>query len=265
MNDKISTSFSQFKEIIPPKDRFWADPFVIYKNNKHHVFFEECEYTNNKGYLSVMTFDNDGNHSNPIKISECDYHLSYPSIFEFNNDLYLIHATTHNSKSYIELFKCENFPLKWKFDRKLIEDIPLVDTTIFFYDNTWWIFGCKAELDGSSQSNELMLYYSDNPLSQNWISHPLNPIVSNIKNARPAGKIFQMNNKIIRPAQNCYKIYGNGISFNEIIKLNKNEYEEKQIEFFTPNWKNDMIGLHTFNYDAGFTVIDTRIRRSKFN
>ena len=265
MNDKISTSFSQFKEIIPPKDRFWADPFVLYKNNKHYVFFEECEYFNNKGYLSVMTFDNDGNHSNPIKILECDYHLSYPSIFEFNDDLYLIHATTHNSKSYIELFKCENFPLKWKFDRKLIKDIPLVDTTIFFYDNKWWIFGCKAELDGSSQSNELMLYYSDNPLSQSWVSHPLNPIVCNIKNARPAGKIFQMNNKIIRPAQNCYKIYGNGVSFNEIIKLNENEYEEKQIEFFTPNWKNHMIGLHTFNYDTGFTVIDTRIRRSKFN
>ena len=41
MDNKISTSFSKFQEITPPKDRFWADPFVIYKKQQHHVFFEE--------------------------------------------------------------------------------------------------------------------------------------------------------------------------------------------------------------------------------
>ncbi len=265
MKNEPSTSFSQFKEIIPPKDRFWADPFVVYKDKKHYVFFEESLNSTKKAHLSVMTFDHDGNHSEPIKILERDYHLSYPSIFEFNDTLYLIHGTTHNSESYVELFKCEDFPLKWVYDRKLIKDIPLVDTTMFFHNNKWWIFGCKAELDSTSQSNELMLYYSDNPLSKNWIAHPLNPIVSNIKNARPAGRIFEMNNKIIRPAQNCYKMYGNGFSFNEIIKLSETEYKEKQLEFFEPNWKSGMIGLHTFNYDNGCTVIDTRIKRNKFN
>ena len=39
IDNNISTSFSNFREIIPPKDRFWADPFVIYKDQKHHIFF----------------------------------------------------------------------------------------------------------------------------------------------------------------------------------------------------------------------------------
>ena len=265
IDNKISTSFSEFKEIIPPKDRFWADPFVIYKNQQYHIFFEEFLDFKNKGHLSVMIVDNNGSYSKPVKILERDYHLSFPSIFEFENTLYLIHGTIHNSNSYVELFKCEDFPFKWTYDRKLITNIPLVDTTMFFYNKMWWIFACKAENDGTSQSNELMLFYSDNPLSKDWNPHPLNPIVSDITNARPAGKIFEMNEKIIRPAQNCFQIYGNGFSLNEIIKLNENQYEEKQLELFQADWKNDLIGLHTFNHDHGCTVIDTRKKRNNLN
>jgi hypothetical protein len=264
INDEISTSFSKFKEIIPSKDRFWADPFVLYRDQKYYIFFEEFLNSKNKGHLSVMVVDRNGNHTEPVIIIERDYHLSYPSLFEFQNNLYLIHGTIHNSESYVELFRCTDFPFGWSYERKLIKNIPLVDTTMFFYDHKWWIFACKAENDGTSQSKELMLYYSENPLGENWKAHSLNPVISNIKNARPAGQIFQMNGKIIRPAQNCFKVYGNGFSFNEIIKLNENEYEEKQLEFFEPIWKDNMIGLHTFNYKNGCTVSDARIKRFKF-
>jgi len=265
IHEDISTSFSKFIEITPPKDKFWADPFVLYKDEKYHIFLEEFENSKNKGHLSVIIIDKNGNHNDPVKFLERDYHLSYPSIFEFQNTFYLIHGTIHNSKSFVEIFKCEDFPLKWNYLHNLICDIPLVDTTMFFYDKKWWLFACKAENNGTSQSNELMLFYSDNPLSKNWISHPLNPIVLDIRNARPAGKIFKMNNKIIRPAQNCHQVYGNGFSFNEIIKLNENEYEEKQLESFKPHWNDDLIGLHTFNFDHGCTVIDTRRKRSRIN
>jgi hypothetical protein len=265
LDDGMSTSFPKFTQLTPPKGAFWADPFVIYRNNKYYIFLEEFSNSKNKGHLSVITMDKNGNYSKPVKFLERDYHLSYPCIFEFENELYLIHSTINNSNSYIELFKCEDFPLKWKFVSKLINNIPLVDATIFFHNNKWWIFACKAEQNGTSMSDELMLFYSNNPLNQNWTSHPLNPIISDIHKARPGGKIFDMNNKIIRPAQNCYKVYGNGLSFNEIIILNENEYEEKQIESFKPDWKEGLIGFHTFNHDHGCTVIDTRQKRNRFN
>ena len=73
-----------------------------------------------------------------------------------------------------------------------------------------------------------------------------------------------MDDKIIRPSQNCFQTYGNSFSFNEIIKLNESEYEEKQLESFKPNWKNNLIGLHTFNYEEGCTVVDVRQKRSRF-
>jgi hypothetical protein len=265
VDNEISTSFSKFIELIPPKDTFWADPFVIYKNEKYYIFLEEFDNSKNKGHLSVITLDENGNYSKPLKFLERDYHLSYPSIFEFENQLYLIHSTIHNSNSYIELFKCEKFPSRWKFVHKLITNIPLVDATMFFYNDKWWIFAAKAEDNGTSMSDELMLFYSNNPLDQNWIPHPSNPIISDIQKARPGGKIFTMNDKIIRPAQNCFKVYGNGLSFNQIITLNENEYVEKQLQSFKPDWKDGLIGFHTFNHDHGCTVIDTRMKRSRFN
>ena len=61
---------------------------------------------------------------------------------------------------------------------------------------------------------------------------------------------------------------GSGITFlfiDEIIELNEDQYVEKQLEFFKPDWKNNLIGLHTFNYEKGCTVIDTRVKRNKFS
>jgi len=257
-----TNEFHQFKKIIPPKDRLWADPFVYHKNEKYFVFFEELIYSKKIGHISVSEVDKEGNFSSPKKIIEKDYHLSYPFLFEFENELYLIHGSTKDSNSFVELFKCEEFPYKWKFSKKILENIPLVDTTIFYYNKKWWLFGCKAEINGSSHSNELLLFFSENPLSSKWIAHPLNPIISDIKKARPAGKIFLKDNNFIRPSQNCDGLYGRGFSFNKIIKINESEYEEEQIEYFEPEWDSNIIGIHTFNSEDSCVVIDARIKRS---
>ena len=45
------------------------------------------------------------------------------------------------------------------------------------------------------------LFYSDDPTSTEWNPHPKNPIISDVRNARPGGHIFEYKNKILRPAQ----------------------------------------------------------------
>ena len=86
---------------------------------------------------------------------------------------------------------------------------------------------------------------------------------SDVRCARPAGNIFEQNGKIFRPAQNCSKRYGYGMQLREIITLNENEYEEKQIQSIYPNWQNDLIATHTLNQSGKLTVIDAQIKRRK--
>jgi hypothetical protein len=38
---ELTTSLGRFKALTPPKDRFWADPFVVARDGKHYVFIEE--------------------------------------------------------------------------------------------------------------------------------------------------------------------------------------------------------------------------------
>ena len=257
----ISKSMWRYKKIIPPKDRFWADPHIITKDENYFVFIEEYIYKKSKGHIALITIDKKGNHKYLGKILEKEYHLSYPFVFEFESDFYMIPETEANKS--IELYKCVDFPMKWEYQTKIMDNIDAVDTTIFNHNNKWWMFTGIKENDGATNSDELFLFYSDNPLSDKWESHKENPIISDVRQARPAGKIFKIKNKIYRPSQNSSNHYGYGISINEIKKINEKEYEEIPVSSILPNWSKNVTGVHTFQYDNGLSMIDAKIRRMK--
>jgi hypothetical protein len=260
-NKRMSKSFFQFKRLLPPKDRFWADPFIIEKNNKFYIYIEELFYSDNKGKISLIEMDQEGNYTNPEIVLETDYHLSYPFLIEDNNELYMIPETEENRT--IELYKCITFPKKWELERVLFSDLKAVDSTIFKHNNKYWLFTNIHEFQGDSGIDELFLFYSESLLEDNWISHPQNPIASNPSFTRPAGNIFIKENRIFRPAQNCSKHYGYGMQIREIVTINETEYEERQVQSIYPNWEKDLLSTHTLNHSGKLTVIDANISRRK--
>jgi hypothetical protein len=167
----------------------------------------------------------------------------------------MIPETSQNKT--IELFKCQDFPYKWEFTKKLMENLSAVDTTLFFHKNKWWLFTSIDETNNiSGGSTELFLFFSDDLFSDVWESHPCNPIISDVRTARPAGRIFKQNNKIFRPSQDCSIRYGKGFNLNQITILSETEYEEKLILKVDTEWDKDLKGTHTFNFDEDITIID---------
>ena len=110
----------------------------------------------------------------------------------------------------------------------------------------------------------LHLFFSDDPLSNQWTSHPRNPIVRDIRSARPAGRIFVQDGKLIRPSQDNSRRYGYAIKFNHIVQLNETEYEETTASSFEPQSHAKILATHTFNQADDLTVTDAVIRRRKF-
>jgi hypothetical protein len=259
--NKISTKFSQFKKIIPPKDRFWADPFVISRNGKYYIFVEELIYKENKGYICVMEMDEQGNYSEPVKVIEQNYHLSYPFLIEDHGELYMIPESKQNNT--IELYKCIDFPLKWKLEKVLMNNVQAVDSTVLFKDNKYWLFCNITKSPGPSAQDELCLFYSGKLISDTWKSHPLNPIESDFKKSRPAGKFFNYKNRLYRPSQNGLKHYGYGMKINQVIELTETNYEEKVIDSIYPEWDEHIIATHTLNSTENLTIIDALLRRKK--
>jgi hypothetical protein len=256
-----STSFFRYKKLFPPKDRFWADPFIVFENNLYYVFIEELMYDSNKGHISVFTISPEGELSTPQKIIEEKYHLSYPFVFQEQDDYYMIPESMENKS--IDLYKCSVFPDKWEKVKVLMNNINAVDPTLFFYNNKYWLFVNVRENEGASEWDELFLYYADDFKSDAWTSHPQNPIVSDVKKARPAGRIFKQNGQYYRPSQNCSGHYGRGMTINRITVLNENEYKEEVVQFIFPRWDKKLISTHTLSFEKNLTVIDGLYLRKK--
>jgi len=250
----MSTSMWRFKELLPPRDRMWADPFIIEKNGTFHVFIEEMEYAKGRGHISAMTIDKDGNWTKPTPIIEEPYHMSYPFVFEHENEWYMIPETAENRT--VDLYRCTDFPNGWEKISTLMDDVFAVDSTLLEHDGRWWMFTTVKESEHTNCLDELHVYYADSPTSTEWTAHPRNPVSTDVRNARPAGAIFESGGSLYRPAQNGSNHYGYGMNVNLIEVLNTEEYKERIVTSIEPKWDWSINATHTLNHWDGLTVSD---------
>lgn len=261
-NDESIPAWDEFKSIMPPLDRFWADPFPWEHNGKQYLFYEELLFSNNRGHISCMTLNENLDVIKNEVVLQRPYHLSYPFLFKYENNLYMTPESYESNA--IELYQCVEFPGKWEFKKTLIPNIRAVDATLLEANGKWWMFANIFE-EGGSSHDTLHLYYSSNPIAGSWTPHPSNPIVKNIKNARPAGRIFLSERGWIRPAQDCSQRYGYAINFNRIIVLNEKEYTETtETTFLPPKDKKSILATHTWNKMGNLLTSDAQYWRRKF-
>ena len=193
----------------------------------------------------------------PQTILERPYHLSYPFIFEFRGEFYMIPETAENRA--IETYRCVRFPDQWEFHKTIMPDVRATDATLIEYSMRWWMFVNIADKGGSTW-DELHIFYTDDPLSTNWTPHPLNPVISDVRSARPAGRIFRRDGSLIRPSQDSSLRYGYAVNLNSITKLTIHEYEEELLERIEPPNENIM-AVHTYNTSGDLVVVDTLLKR----
>ena len=257
----LSTNINQFKKIEPPKDRIWADPHIIWKNGSYYIFIEELIVSENKGFISVIKMDDQGNYTTPIKVLEENYHLSFPFIIEDKENIYMIPESKENNN--IKLYKCIDFPYTWELEKVLIDKISAVDTVIIYLNDKYWLFTNVVKNKGASPNDELFLYWSDDLVSNNWVSHPENPIVSDVKKARMAGGLFSYHGNLYRPSQNCSKHYGYGMQLNQVLEINENIYKEQTVNSIYPNWDKNVKSTHSLSYIQNLTIIDACFKVKK--
>ena len=201
--------------ISAPKGKSWADPMVVKKDGTNHVFLEELDYRSDRGRIVVVAIDASGVRGEAQVAIEADHHLSYPFVFEWNGGHYMIPETT--SVRAVKLFRALEFPTRWEFVKDLLTDVSAADATVVEHDKRWYLFASVSE-SGGSHSDELFLFHADSLLGP-WAPHPMNPLVSDVRNARPAGALFVSGSKLFRPAQNGAVSYGHAISVNEVTSL----------------------------------------------
>jgi len=240
-------------KIPNPHNHFLADPFVIYRNGSHYCFVEDYDLIKKKGSISVYKLSPGTSCKIGIALIE-EFHLSYPYLFEFKDDLYMCPET--GEKGEIRLYKCIDFPLKWVFHKTIMKDVSVADTAIFAHEDKWWMF---TNLDRSSvgdHSSQLHLYYGPNPLTDDWIPHEKNPVIFDSLKGRNGGLIKDMNSIYRVYQRQGFDFYGEAFGVAKIDKLTTSEYSEKTLFEVEPTFFKDIKGTHTFNFVKGLLVLD---------
>jgi hypothetical protein len=253
-------SLAHFEELAPPKDRAWADPHLLVRDGKHYLFIEEQPLDTRKGHISVLALEG-GRWSPPVKVLETGYHLSNPFVFEHDGSLYMVPESAANRT--VDLYRCDRFPDRWTHVRTVFSGVRANDATLLAHGDRWWMFVSMNAHPGSSSHEELFLFHAADPVSGDWTPHPRNPVVSDVRRARPAGPVLVRNGVLIRPAQDCSVRYGYGIRFMRIARLDEADYEESEVARLEPRWDPRYVGTHTFDQAGPVTVVDALRLRSR--
>jgi hypothetical protein len=246
----------RFKTIDAPPGRFYADPFIVDHLDSTYVFFEDFSYSTGRGAISCLEL-REGRAMSPRVVLERPYHLSYPAVFSVNGQWYMTPETEENRT--VELYRAVEFPWTWELAGTLLEGVHAVDPTVFQHGDHFWLFATVAE-SGASWQDELSLFHSEK-LEGPWRPHARNPVVSDVRHARPAGHPFFEDGALYRPSQDCAVSYGHSITINRVEVLNPDEYRETSVATIDPSWLEHSLCTHTLNASKRWVVTDGKRRK----
>ena len=211
------------KDVTDVPAAFVADPFICKFGERWYMFFEVMNRVNWRGEIGFATSE-DGRRWQYQRIVLAEgFHLSYPYVFEWQHEHYMIPESRQANE--VRLYKATNFPHEWSHVRTILQG-PLVDSSIFRYQDRWWLFAA-TQVNADPPSLRL---YAANDLMGPWLEHPSSPILkANHHLSRPCGRIVFVNDRPIRFAQDVFPVYGSRVFAFEILDLSSETYKERQV------------------------------------
>lgn len=244
--------FHPLGSLVAPPGRFFADPFVVGDGDRHYVFYEDYSRRDRRASIAVAVVER-GGVGPGREVVRAAHHLSYPFVFRAGDAHYLVPESAE--AQVVQLFRATEFPYRWEPEATLLAGVRAYDPTLFAHDGRWFLF--VAVPARGADADELHVYWSDD-LRGPYRPHPLNPVVSDVSRARPAGRIFRSGGRIVRPAQDGAGGYGAAIALSEIRTLTPDEYAERPLSRIAPDWRPRAWGTHTIDHDAGVQVMDVK-------
>ena len=242
-------------QIKNPPNRFFADPFVITRDEKTICYVEDYCYKKKRACITAIEIIDNKNYLILDPVIQEPFHLSFPFLFEYQQELYMVPETSKSNS--VRLYKCVEFPLKWEYQKDILRNVSVVDSMIFEYDGKWWLL-CNMAIGGASDhSSTLMAFYSENPLSDDWIAHELNPLIFDSNIARNGG-ILDVNSRFpIRSRQKQgFNLYGTGLTLAKINNLTPSSFSEEEIGQISPDFFKKIKGCHHIHSNGNYTVYD---------
>jgi hypothetical protein len=254
----IAERQGEFRLLADCGRSYYADPFVLRHRGRTALFMEEFSFNTMRGRIVVAFVEEDGSVSPPRPALEEDHHLSYPQVFEFDGEVWMVPESGANAS--IDLYRAVEFPFRWSHEATLLEGAAAYDATLVHDDAGWWMLAATRHGRGTGW-DRLSIFHAQNLLGH-WQACTDNPVVLDACAARPAGAVMSRFGARLRPVQDCGAYYGAAIGLWRIDRLDQDGFEQTQVAKIV----SDDFGVHTYNAAYGLEVLDafgkTRGRRT---
>lgn len=250
---------------INTNGKYWlADPFLFEKDGNIYIFYEAFDLVARKGMLGYSIYNPLNNTAtHPHIIIDEFFHLSFPNIFEYAGDIYIMPESCEDYTLHV--YKATSFPDKWERVYDILPDVYACDSIFISKENKQYLL-----------TNELYHHTPTGTYPSCWVKnflYPLNGLKiqgDGIKagdgefGIRNAGKSFEIDGTLYRIGQDCRnRMYGCGlvlfevtslIPYNESLKLNLT-YKDFATKIERRD-KSELIGVHTYNFCEHYEIID---------
>lgn len=237
-----------------PRGRFWADPFPLQREDGVDVLCEGYDYRRDRGFLVRVALDAARSAGVPrmLDVAGGTHHCSYPCVVTDGDARYVVPEQYQARR--VALYALEGDVLHER--AVLLDGIAAVDPTPFRHDGRWWMFLTDQERD---DNGELLLYHAP-ALTGPWTPHALNPIVRDVRCARPAGTPFVIDGTLYRPGQDCSAGYGSRVMLMRVDLLTPTTFRETPAGVVEPNGARGRAGIHTLGIGDSLVLVDGKDR-----
>ena len=266
--------------MLPARPGFWyADPLLYHRDGRRWLYAEAMDLATGLGRIEVCELHDDGTAGEWQVALQEDFHLSFPTVFDWNGAIWMIPET--GSDHSLRIYRCKKFPAEWELVQRFPVDAELCDTILV-----------------NRTPDELTLLCSETlPENQLWVRYrrfvlrraeaPLDPMPGtepepaapaapfallpdeaynlqhreNDLTSRNAGPLFALGGQVIHATQVSTKVdYGVYLQF-----FARRGSSEVPLCAAMPHnvtitglRTEDIVGIHTYSRDERLEVIDAR-------
>jgi len=245
----------QVVEVRPDGNDYWADPFLWQRDGRCYLYYEAYDYRTMRGRIAVGELTPDRRLLPIGDVLSPPHHLSYPFLIEHRGELLMIPESSALRR--VEIWRCTRFPDRFERIATCFDGQAVVDLTLFRRAGQWWAFCAMAAVDGGDTNGQLYAFAVDGPLMRTIVPHARNPIVTDSRVARPAGRVFEQDGRWYRPSQdNSHGTYGHALNLMQIHVLTPDDYHESRVHRTGAELAPGLTGVHHLDVAGELFVVD---------
>lgn len=253
---------------IPYDDTFWyADPILTTYRGEEVLLMESFDMRTQLGSIACARFGKDGKLSKPQVIIQEPYHMSFPMVFFWQDDLYMVPETCGNRS--LNLYRCDGEITEWTLVKSFPVKERLVDTVATAcHDNSVELI-CSALQDGDAFNNKWQKFRIVREAEDYRLEadEAFNAGGDYDYGYRMAGSLIREGDDVILPTQESTQVdYGaylylkdfSGKDITDLPVLKKVTVDNIVLPDVD---QKEQIGVHSYALSANYEVVDMRYFR----